>query len=74
MVAFNIWARDELMEPPVSAAGLERFTVVLPKQKTSWPSRGVSTRRMYHACKGKGRWLSDPEGNRLRMVVVGNEY
>ncbi|TIX67252.1 MAG: catechol 1,2-dioxygenase, partial [Mesorhizobium sp.] len=29
MVAFNIWTRDELTEPPPGAAGLERFTVVL---------------------------------------------
>jgi catechol 2,3-dioxygenase len=33
MVAFNIWARDELKEPPLGAAGLEHFTVVLPTRE-----------------------------------------
>lgn len=70
MLAFNVWARDELREPPPGSAGLEYFTVVVPSpedlaavaqrlNRTSLPF--TQTDRALH--------LADPEGNRLRMVA-----
>lgn len=72
MVAFNIWARDELREPPPGAAGLDHFTIELGSAQ----ELGAVQRRLEAAdiqAKRDGRAIStaDPEGNRLRLVVQG---
>ena len=71
MVAFNIWARDELREPPPGAAGLEHFTVVLP----SGENFAAVAQRLSHANlpsqqTGRALDLADPEGNRLRIMAT----
>jgi len=71
MVAFNIWARDELKEPPLGAAGLEHFTVMLPRRG----ELAAVARRLRDAqvpwLETEGALdLADPEGNRLRMVFA----
>jgi catechol 2,3-dioxygenase len=73
MVAFNIWARDELKEPPLGAAGLEHFTVVLPSRE----NLAAAARRLGEAhvpsLQTEGALdLCDPEGNRLRMVLASD--
>ncbi|WP_224710020.1 VOC family protein [Mesorhizobium sp. CA5] len=73
MVAFNIWARDELREPPPGAAGLDHFTVELGSAQ----ELAAVERRLEAAdipVKRDGRVIStaDPEGNRLRLVVQGD--
>ena len=73
MVAFNIWARDELREPPRGAAGLEHFTVVLP----SGENFAAVAQRLSHANlpsqqTGRALDLADPEGNRLRIMATDN--
>ncbi|RUW66053.1 VOC family protein, partial [Mesorhizobium sp. M2A.F.Ca.ET.067.02.1.1] len=72
MIAFNIWARGELREPPPDAAGLDYFTVELG----SAHELAAVARRLEAAgiqAKRDGRAIStaDPEGNRLRLVVQG---
>jgi len=71
MVAFNIWARDELIEPPVGSAGLDHFTVVLPKREDlmAVARRVLATHVPCLQTEGAIK-LSDPEGNRLRIVLV----
>ncbi|RUT95463.1 catechol 1,2-dioxygenase [Mesorhizobium sp. USDA-HM6] len=70
MIAFNIWARDELREPPPNAAGLDHFTVELvsAEQLDAVASRlnvaDVSVKKIEGAIEA-----ADPEGNRLRLVV-----
>ncbi|MGX9176927.1 VOC family protein [Mesorhizobium sp. BHbdii] len=71
MVAFNIWAGAELKEPPPGSAGLEHFTVVLPSGKDI----AAVTQRLRHAGvpirqTERAMDISDPEGNRLRMVAA----
>ncbi|MDX8503438.1 VOC family protein [Mesorhizobium sp. VK4C] len=72
MIAFNIWARDELREPPPNAAGLDHFTVELAsaEQLDAVGSRlnvaDVSVKKIEGAIEA-----ADPEGNRLRLVVQG---
>ncbi|MBZ9770101.1 VOC family protein [Mesorhizobium sp. CA6] len=73
MVAFNIWARDELREPPPGAAGLDHFTIELGSAQ----ELAAVERRLEAAdipVKRDGRVIStaDPEGNRLRLVVQGD--
>ncbi|TPO11987.1 VOC family protein [Mesorhizobium sp. B1-1-5] len=73
MVAFNIWARDELREPPPGAAGLDHFTIELGSAQELAAVEG----RLEAAdipVKRDGRVIStaDPEGNRLRLVVQGD--
>ncbi|MBZ9763142.1 VOC family protein [Mesorhizobium sp. CA8] len=73
MVAFNIWARDDLREPPRGAAGLDHFTIELG----SVQELDAVERRLKAAdtpMKRDGRVIStaDPEGNRLRLVVQGD--
>jgi len=73
MVAFNVWARDELTEPPLGAAGLDHFTVVLP----SGADLAEAVRRLRHADvpirQTDGTFdFADPEGNRLSMVAADN--
>ncbi|PBB18203.1 VOC family protein [Mesorhizobium sp. WSM4313] len=73
MVAFNIWARDELREPPPGAAGLDHFTIELGSAQ----ELAAVERRLEAAdipVKRDGRIIStaDPEGNRLRLVVQGD--
>ncbi|CDX27744.1 Glyoxalase/bleomycin resistance protein/dioxygenase [Mesorhizobium plurifarium] len=73
MVAFNIWARDELREPPPNAAGLDHFTIELGSAQ----ELAAVERRLEAAdipAKRDGRVISsgDPEGNRLRFVVHGD--
>ncbi|RTM05416.1 MAG: catechol 1,2-dioxygenase [Hyphomicrobiales bacterium] len=72
MIAFNIWARDELREPPPNAAGLDHFTVELG----STHELAAVERRLEAAnvpAKKDGGMVStaDPEGNRLRLLVQG---
>ncbi|TIO75529.1 MAG: catechol 1,2-dioxygenase [Mesorhizobium sp.] len=70
MVAFNIWARDELREPPPNAAGLNHFTVELASADElaavalRLDAAGVPVKRAGGAIE-----TADPEGNRLRLVV-----
>ncbi|KUM25094.1 catechol 1,2-dioxygenase [Mesorhizobium loti] len=72
MVAFNIWARDELREPPPGAAGLEHFTVELASADElaavalRLDAAGVSTKKIDSAIE-----TADPEGNRFLLVVQG---
>ncbi|MER9223581.1 hypothetical protein NKI48_32945 [Mesorhizobium sp. M0644] len=71
MVAFNIWARDELKEPPLGAAGLEHFTVVLPTQEDfAGVARRLEDAHVPSLQTDGALDLSDPEGNRLRMVLA----
>lgn len=70
MIAFNIWARDELREPPPNAAGLDHFTVELASARELADvvqrlegARGPATRH------GDMVAVADPEGNRLRLLV-----
>ncbi|MEP9390598.1 VOC family protein [Mesorhizobium sp. KR9-304] len=73
MVAFNIWARDELKEPPLGAAGLEHFTVVLPtREDLAAVARRLGDAHVSSQQSDGALDLSDPEGNRLRMVLAGN--
>lgn len=70
MVAFNIWARDELREPPPDAAGLDHFTVELASAEEldavalRLDAASVPVKRTSGAIE-----TADPEGNRLRLVV-----
>ena len=73
MVAFNIWARDELREPPLGAAGLEHFTVMLPS-----PGDLAAVARRLGDARGLSLQadgsvdLTDPEGNRLRIALASD--
>ncbi|TKB11945.1 MAG: catechol 1,2-dioxygenase [Mesorhizobium sp.] len=72
MVAFNIWAREELREPPPNAAGLDHFTVELASTEeldavaSRLSAANVPAKRIGGAIEA-----ADPEGNRLRLVVQG---
>ena len=73
MVAFNIWARDELREPPPNAAGFDHFTVELGSaQELAAVERRLEASDI--PAKRDDRVIStaDPEGNRLRLVVQGD--
>jgi len=73
MVAFNIWARDELREPPPGAAGLERFTVVLAGADELAAVAGrLGQAGVPFAEAGGTLACADPEGNRLLMMTTGN--
>ena len=73
MVAFNIWARDELREPPANAAGLDHFTVELASAEElaevalRLDAANVPTRKIGGAIE-----TADPEGNRLRLAARGD--
>lgn len=72
MVAFNIWARDELREPPPHAAGLDHFTVELASEE-ELAALALRLEAANVAAKKAGSAIetADPEGNRLRLVVQG---
>lgn len=73
MVAFNIWARDELKEPPVGAAGLEHFTIALPTQENlAAVARRLGDAHVPSQQTNGALDLSDPEGNRLRVVLASD--
>ncbi|TGP49132.1 catechol 1,2-dioxygenase [bacterium M00.F.Ca.ET.230.01.1.1] len=72
MVAFNIWARDELREPPPDAAGLDHFTVELGSaQELAAVERRLEAADVPEKRDGSVISTADPEGNRLRLVVQG---
>ncbi|MER8467606.1 VOC family protein [Mesorhizobium sp. M1396] len=72
-VAFNIWTRDELKEPPPGAAGLEHFTLVLPGQEDlAAIARRLGDAHMPSLQTDGALDFSDPEGNRLRMVLASD--
>lgn len=72
MVAFNIWARDELREPPPGAAGLDHFTIELGSaQEFAAVERRLEAADMQAKRDGRVVSTADPEGNRLRLVVQG---
>lgn len=72
MVAFNIWARDELREPPADAAGLQRFTVVLDAaDELAAVAERLGQAGVPFGEAGGALDCADPEGNRLRMMVAG---
>ncbi|MDX8520770.1 VOC family protein [Mesorhizobium dulcispinae] len=70
MIAFNIWARDELREPPPGAAGLDLFTVELASAEEfaavalRLDAANAPSKKVNGAVE-----TADPEGNRLRLVV-----
>ncbi|CDX20391.1 Glyoxalase/bleomycin resistance protein/dioxygenase [Mesorhizobium sp. ORS 3324] len=70
MVAFNIWARDELREPPPGAAGLDHFTVELASaEELAAVERRLGAANVPSKKIGGAIETADPEGNRLRLVV-----
>jgi catechol 2,3-dioxygenase len=72
MIAFNIWARDELREPPPNAAGLDHFTVELGSaQELAAVERRLEAANMPARTDGGAVSTADPEGNRLRFLVQG---
>ncbi|MDX8481683.1 VOC family protein [Mesorhizobium sp. VK24D] len=72
MVAFNIWARDELREPPPDAAGLDRFTVELSSaEELAAVAQRLEAANVPSKRAGNAIETADPEGNRLRLVVQG---
>ena len=72
MIAFNIWARDELREPPSNAAGLDHFTVELGSaQELAAVARRFEAANAPARREGGVISTADPEGNRLRLVVQG---
>ncbi|WP_027165855.1 VOC family protein [Mesorhizobium sp. WSM3224] len=69
MVAFNIWARDELREPPPNAAGLDHFTIELGSaQELAAVERRLEAANVPAKRDGGVVSTADPEGNRLRLV------
>ncbi|MDX8465995.1 VOC family protein [Mesorhizobium sp. VK23B] len=70
VIAFNIWARDELREPPPNAAGLDHFTVELASAEElaavalRLDAANAPSKKVNGAVE-----TADPEGNRLRLVV-----
>jgi catechol 2,3-dioxygenase len=73
MLAFNIWARDELREPPPGAAGLDHFTIELGSvQELAAVERRLETAVIQAKRDGRVISTADPEGNRLRLVVQGD--
>jgi len=73
MVAFNIWARDELREPPPGAAGLDHFIVVVPSAEDLAAVAGrLGNASMPSTQTDRALHLADPEGNRLQIVVAGD--
>jgi catechol 2,3-dioxygenase len=73
MVAFNIWARDGLREPPPGAAGLEHFTVVLPSgEDMAAVAQRLSDANLPANLRKGTLDLADPEGNRLQVVAADN--
>lgn len=72
MIAFNIWARDELREPPPGAAGLDHFTIELGSaQELAAVQRRLEAADILAKRDGRAISTADPEGNRLRIVVQG---
>ncbi|RWE23788.1 catechol 1,2-dioxygenase, partial [Mesorhizobium sp.] len=72
MVAFNVWARDELREPPPGAAGLDHFTVELAsEQELAAVALRLEAANAPMKREGGAVATADPEGNRLRLVVQG---
>ena len=72
MVAFNIWARDELREPPPGAAGLDHFTVELGSaRELAAVERRLEAAKAPAKRAGDAIETTDPEGNRLRLVIQG---
>ncbi|TIS47570.1 hypothetical protein [Mesorhizobium sp.] len=70
MVAFNIWARGELEEPPLGAAGLEHFAVMLPSRgDLAAVARRLGDAHVLSLQTDRAVDVTDPEGNRLRMVL-----
>lgn len=70
MVAFNIWARDELREPPPGAAGLDHFTVELASvEELAALERRLDAANLPPKKIGGAVETADPEGNRLRFVL-----
>jgi catechol 2,3-dioxygenase len=73
MIAFNIWARDELTEPPPGAAGLERYTVVVPSaEDLAAVAQRLDQAHQPSTQTDGALHVADPEGNRLRIVVAGD--
>ncbi|MDX8527537.1 VOC family protein [Mesorhizobium sp. MSK_1335] len=73
MIAFNVWARDELREPPPNAAGLDHFTVELGSaQEVAAVERRLEAANVPAKTDGGVISTADPEGNRLRLVVRGD--
>ncbi|SFP39279.1 catechol 2,3-dioxygenase [Mesorhizobium sp. NFR06] len=72
MIAFNIWARDGLREPPPHAAGLDHFTVELASaDDLAAVARRLDAANVPAKKTGGAIEAADPEGNRLRLVVQG---
>ncbi|RRH87438.1 catechol 1,2-dioxygenase [Mesorhizobium tamadayense] len=70
MVAFNIWAREELREPPPNAAGLDHFTVELASaEELAAVALRLDAANAPSKKIGGAVETADPEGNRLRLVV-----
>lgn len=70
MIAFNVWARDELREPPQGAAGLDHFTIELGSaQELAAVERRLEAADIQAKRDGSAISTADPEGNRLRLVV-----
>ncbi|OHV86504.1 VOC family protein [Mesorhizobium sp. ORS 3428] len=70
MVAFNIWAREELREPPPGAAGLDRFTVELASaEELAAAALRLEAANVPSKRAGGAIETADPEGNRLRLVA-----
>ncbi|RAZ84349.1 catechol 1,2-dioxygenase [Mesorhizobium hawassense] len=73
MVAFNIWARDELREPPPGAAGLDHFTIELASEgELAAVGRRLEAADIRAKRDGGVISTADPEGNRMRLVVQGD--
>ncbi|MDX8448083.1 VOC family protein [Mesorhizobium captivum] len=72
MIAFNIWARDELREPPPNAAGLDHFTVELASaEELAAVALRLDAANVPAKKIGDAIDIADPEGNRSRLVVQG---
>lgn len=72
MVAFNIWARDELREPPPHAAGIDHFTVELASaEELAAVAQRLDAANVPSKKAGGAVETADPEGNRLRLVAQG---
>ncbi|UCI06369.1 VOC family protein [Mesorhizobium sp. B1-1-8] len=72
MIAFNIWARDELQEPPPGAAGLHHFTVeIASEDELAAVAQRLDAANVQAKKAGGAIEAADPEGNRLRLAVLG---
>jgi len=72
MIAFNIWARDELREPPPHASGLDHFTVELASaDDLAAVAQRLDAANVPAKEAGSAIEAADPEGNRVRLVVQG---